>query len=135
VANVPTADGGPSGVSVVLVEDHRVLRRETADLLRASGVRVLAVTGSIRDGFAAVTALQPDVAVVGSHLPDGRGVDLCRALRPVAPRVAVLVHAGTLTRLEEREALEAGAAAVILKAIRGAALLKAVTSYGRASTQ
>ena len=121
------APGGPSaGCSVVLVEDHPVLRRRIHGQLVAAGLDVLDSVGTAEAGRDAVLAHRPDVAVVASHLPDGRGVDLCRSLRALLPQLVLLLHTGVLSAVEEREALALGVAAVIPKAIRGGELVSAV---------
>lgn len=121
---------GPScdGVTVVLVEEHPVLLRSFAGQLAEAGARVVAAVGTLDSGLDAVLFHRPDVAVIGNGLPDGRGVDLCRAVVQVAPRLVVLLHIAVLTRLEEVEAKEAGVAAVVPKTIRSASLVDAVVA-------
>jgi two-component system response regulator DevR len=122
--------GPPSGgVTVVLVEEHPVLLENFAGQLTDAGAHVVAAVGTLDSGLSAVLRHRPDIAVIGNGLPDGRGVDLCRAVTQVLPQLVVLLHAAVVTRVEEQEAREAGAAAVIPKAIRSAPLVAAVVSY------
>jgi len=118
------------GTRICLVEDHVVLRDELVNLLVGAGADVLAAVGTVDEGHRVVTAHLPDVAVIDNHLPDGRGIDLCRRLRQAAPEVTLLLHSATLTSADEQEALEAGAAAVVAKAIRGDRLLHAIATHG-----
>lgn len=122
-----------SGVTVVLVEEHPVLRQQFARQLGDAGVQVVAAVDTVHTGLDAVLDLRPDVAVIGNPLPDGRGIDLCRALREALPQLVVLLHTAMVTRLEELEAMDAGAAAVIPKGIRGAALVAAVVAHSGAA--
>jgi two-component system response regulator DevR len=115
----------------VLVEDHPVLRQQFTGRLTDAGVHVVAAVGSLFAGQDAVISHRPDVAVVASHLRDGRGIELCRTLRTAAPRVVLLLHAGVVTVFEEQEAMDAGVAAVVPKAIRGTALVAAVLAHTR----
>jgi DNA-binding NarL/FixJ family response regulator len=110
---------------VVLVEDHPVLRRRFAGELIEAGLTVAAVD-SLRAGHEAVAARTPDVAVVDTALPDGRGIDFCRALRTVQPQVVLLLHTGLVNPAEAQEAMEVGVAAVVPKAIRSGDLVAAV---------
>lgn len=118
--------GPPHPVTLVLVEDHEVVRRELRAMLELAGLRVVAAVGTAEDGRRAVQALQPHVAVVDTALPDGSGIELCRDLRTVAPGTATIVHTATVVPGLERMAHEAGASDVVLKAIDCRALLRAI---------
>jgi DNA-binding NarL/FixJ family response regulator len=119
----------PGGVTVVLVEEHPVLLERFTAQLADAGLRVVAAAGTLAAGLDAVLRLRPDVAVVGDGLPDGRGIELCRSACGAVPRLVVLLHAALVTPFEELEAKEAGVAAVVPKAIRGAALVAAVLAH------
>jgi DNA-binding NarL/FixJ family response regulator len=119
-------------VTVCLVEDYAPLRELLCDLLVESGAHLLSAVGTLRDGEAAISYHRPDVAVIDNRLPDGRGVDLIRTLAQTAPSVALLLHSGTATHDDASEALQAGAAGIILKSIRGYSLIEAIQiSAGR----
>lgn len=119
----------PAGCTVVLVEDHPLLRRRFAGQLTAGGLAVLAAVDTCATGRAAVLDHRPTVVVVDSRLADGPGLELCRALRGELPDVVLLLHARLLTAAEEREALAAGVSAVVPKTIRGGALVDAVHAH------
>ena len=73
-----------------------------------------------------IPALRPNVAVLDARLPDGSGIDVCRAVRSVDPTIQALI----LTSYEDDEALfaaiMAGAAGYVLKQIRGTDLVDAM---------
>jgi two-component system, NarL family, response regulator DevR len=117
-----------SPITVVLVEDDDAMRRQLVLLLESCGMSVVAAVPSAREGGEAVAAWQPAVAVIDNHLPDGRGVDLCRTLHLEYPGVALLIHSGLLGPDEEGEAMTVGAVAVIPKTIRGDLLIDAIRS-------
>lgn len=108
-----------------------MLRRRFAGQLADAGLTVVAAVGTAAAGRAAVLDLRPDVAVVDSRLADGRGVELCRAVRGALPQVVLLLHARLLSPAEEREALAVGVRAVVPKSIRGSQLVSVVLSCGR----
>jgi DNA-binding NarL/FixJ family response regulator len=66
------------------------------------------------------------VAVLDARLPDGSGIDVCRAVRSIDPTISVLI----LTSYDDDEALfaaiMAGAAGYVLKEIRSSDLVAAV---------
>lgn len=118
--------GAQSGISVVLVEDHELLVELLTELLTDAGIWVLATAGTCSDGHHAVSTHRPHIAIIDNELPDGSGVDLCRALSADAPEVALLLHTGSTSATQTREAMAAGAAAVVLKTLRGDTLLQPV---------
>jgi len=115
-------------ITVVLVEDHKGVRERLTHFLADAGFRVLDAVATLRQAYDSITQLRPHVAVVDNHLPDGSGVDLCRRLSGIAPDIALLIHSGTLSPAEEREALAAGARAAILKSMNTQPLLDAIRS-------
>lgn len=122
-----------SMTTVLLIDDHEVVRRGVADLLAADGdIDVVAQAGSA--GEARERVLEPaelDVAVVDVRLPDGDGIDLCRELRQLRPGLRCVV----LTAYEDDDALldahAAGVHAYLLKEVRGSDLVRAVRTVAR----
>ena len=65
---------------VLLVEDHDILAKATADLLRTEGLEVqIASTGG--QALASVGTFRPDIILCDLNLPDMAGVDVARDLR------------------------------------------------------
>jgi DNA-binding NarL/FixJ family response regulator len=122
----PTGETQPAHVTVVLVEDHAVVRDQLAGILGRAGIDVLATAATVQAGYETVLACRPDVAVLDNLLPDGLGIDLCRRLTAQVPGIPVVMHSGAMTSAERLEALDAGAAAVIPKSIRVDALIQAI---------
>jgi DNA-binding NarL/FixJ family response regulator len=114
-------------VRVALVDDHEVVRRGLRDLLDGEpGIEVVAEAGGVEEALARVGATLPDVVVVDVRLPDGDGVQLCRALRQLSspPRCLVLTAFDDERAL--MEAIVAGASGYLLKQVRGQDLVDAV---------
>ena len=114
-------------VRVFLLDDHEVVRRGLKDLFESEeGFEVVGESGSAKDAEARIPALRPDVAVLDGRLPDGSGVDVCRAIRSVDPSIRAII----LTSYDDDEALfaaiMAGAAGYVLKQIVGNDLLDVV---------
>ncbi|AHH96940.1 response regulator transcription factor [Kutzneria viridogrisea] len=112
---------------VFLVDDHEIVRRGIADLFEGEAdVTVVGEAASVAEALARIPREQPDVAVLDVRLPDGNGVELCRELRAVMPRLRCLM----LTSYSDDEALfdaiMAGAAGYVLKQVLGGDLVNAV---------
>lgn len=120
--------GSARPVTVVLVEDHVLVRDQICNLLRGAGIDVLDAVGALQDGYEAVRKHQPDVVVLDNHLPDGLGIDLCRTLTQERPDLAVVIYSGHLTWQDQDDASEAGAAAVVPKTFSGRELIAAIAA-------
>jgi DNA-binding NarL/FixJ family response regulator len=118
-------------IRVLLVEDNQVFR-EALELLLGlrDDIQIVASVGAGHEAVLAVREHVPDVVVMDYRLPGIDGVQATRAIRDVAPNVAVVVLTAS-ANLREMDALrEAGAVACLSKdqeldaivaAIRGAA--------------
>jgi DNA-binding NarL/FixJ family response regulator len=105
----------------MIIDDHDVVRRGIAEVVdRADGMSVVAEAGSVADGVRRGTLVRPQVLLVDLQLPDGTGIELITALREQLPATRAIV----LTSFDDDDALaaalDAGAAAYLLKSVRGA---------------
>lgn len=114
-------------IHVFLLDDHEVVRRGVHELLSVEDdIEVVGEAGTAAEALTRIPATRPDVAVLDVRLPDGSGVEVCREIRSNDPNIKCLM----LTSFADDEALfdaiMAGAAGYVLKAIRGTDLLSAV---------
>jgi DNA-binding NarL/FixJ family response regulator len=114
-------------IRVYLLDDHEVVRQGLRYLLEGAGdIEVVGESDSAVDATHRIPALRPDVAILDARLPDGSGIEVCRAVRAVDPDIRALV----LTSYDDDEALfaaiMAGASGYVLKEIKGTDLLSAV---------
>lgn len=114
-------------IRVYLLDDHEVVRQGLRALLEAGGdIEVVGESGSAVEATARIPALRPDVAVLDGRLPDGSGIEVCRAIRSVDPTINALI----LTSYDDDEALfgaiMAGASGYVLKEVKGTELINAV---------
>ena len=112
--------GGEGPISVMIVDDHEVVRRGIAEVVdRADGMRVVAEASSVAEGLQRAHLVHPRIVLVDLQLPDGTGIELMEALRQALPGTRSIV----LTSFDDDDAmgsaLEAGAAAYLLKSVRG----------------
>jgi len=96
-------------------------------LLEATGeIRIVGDAGDYASAMALFPELAFDVAVLDVRLPDGSGVDLCRAMRDHDPATRCLM----LTSFSDDEAFDAalvaGAKGYVVKDIRSNDLVEAV---------
>jgi DNA-binding NarL/FixJ family response regulator len=114
-------------IRVYVLDDHVDVRRGLRDLFGAEpDIAVVGESGSAAEATRRIPALRPDVAVLDARLPDGSGIEVCRAVRSQDPSVAALI----LTSYDDDDALFAailaGAAGYVLKEIGGGVLVGGV---------
>ncbi|MFZ3079033.1 MAG: response regulator transcription factor [Bellilinea sp.] len=114
-------------ISVLLVEDHKIVREGTRQLLEQS--TDMQVVGEAADGLEAVrlTAdLQPDVIVMDVRLPHMSGIEATRAITTRFPKIKVLILSAYNIDSYVFQLLEAGASGYLLKTSSGAELAEAI---------
>jgi DNA-binding NarL/FixJ family response regulator len=114
-------------IRVYLLDDHEIVRQGLRGLLEHEpDIEVVGESGSAIDAEHRIPALRTNVAVLDARLPDGSGIDVCRAVRSIDPTIRALI----LTSYDDDEALfaaiMAGASGYLLKQIRGTDLVDAV---------
>src|SRR4029079_11625072 len=114
-------------IRVFLLDDHEVVRQGLRALLESGGdIEVVGESGLASEATARIPALRPDVAVLDARLPDGSGIEVCRTVRAIDPKIKALI----LTSYDDDEALfaaiMAGASGYVLKEITGQDLIGAV---------
>lgn len=114
--------------TVVLADDHEIVRRGVRSLLESAGsYRVLA---EATDGLAAIQAVErfkPHLLFVDLSLPRLHGIEVLRQTRAASPQTRVIVLSMHNDEPYVIEALRAGAAAYILKGSESAEIGRALS--------
>jgi len=113
--------------TVVLADDHNIVREGIAALCASNGMRVL---GQVADGPPAIEMiqqLQPDFAIIDLHMPTMTGVEVVRKLRAAGCRAKLMILSISREEATVMEALRAGADAYLLKDGPGRHLVDAIT--------
>ena len=122
----------PRPVSVLVVDDHRLMREGTAALLRAD--ERVEVAGLARDGREALALAErraPDVVLLDLDMPELPGLETCAALRERHPDIEVLILTVSERDDDLYAALRLGAAGYLLKDLPPRELVQAVLEAGR----
>ena len=111
-------------IRVFLLDDHELVRTGLRALLDAEDdMAVVGEAGTAEQGLAQIGTTQPDVAILDVRLPDGNGIEVCREVQSLYPRIRCLM----LTSYSDDDALfasiMAGAYGYVLKEIGGRDLL------------
>ncbi|HEV2249352.1 MAG TPA: response regulator transcription factor [Candidatus Limnocylindria bacterium] len=116
-------------IRVLICDDHEVVREGLRGLIgRQAAMSVVGEAGTVAEAIAAAGRAKPDVVIMDVRLPDGSGVEACRAIREARPETKVVM----LTSYADDEALFAsiiaGASGYLLKQTRGQAVVDAITA-------
>lgn len=111
---------------VFILDDHELVRQGLKDLLEGEGFVVVGESGLAAEATRRIPALRPDISILDGRLPDGTGIEVCRDVRSLDPRLNCLI----LTSYDDEQAIRgavlAGAAGYILKQIRSDDLLAGI---------
>src|SRR3954453_20036660 len=99
---------------VPLIDDQPLFRAAARELLERRGFAVVAEADGAQAGLQAAEAVAPDAVVLDLHLPDGNGIDVCRALTETNPALVVLLVSADSDH--GRWARDCGAVAFVPKA-------------------
>jgi DNA-binding NarL/FixJ family response regulator len=117
----------PAATTVVLADDHAIVREGIAALCISHGMSVL---GQVADGGAAVEMieeLKPDFAILDLHMPGVTGLEAIRRLRTAGSTAKLMILSISREEGTVMEALRAGADAYLLKDGPGRHLLDAIS--------
>lgn len=125
----PTTEPTPrvADVRILIADDHEVVRIGLASLLdRQPGFSVVGEARSGAEAVAMARMTRPDVVVMDIRMPDGSGIDACRAITGEQPTIPVVM----LTTYADSDALfaaiDAGASGYVLKRVGSTELVDAV---------
>jgi two-component system, NarL family, response regulator DevR len=114
---------------ILLVDDHAAVRHGLRNLIeQETDFKVVGEAADARDVLPLVERAQPDVAVLDVRLPDGDGVDVCRAINGLKPGVKCVLLTAYLDVESVIAAFLAGASGFVLKQIRGGDVVSCIRS-------
>lgn len=116
-------------ISVLLVEDHAVVREGLAELIRREAdMEVIGEAGDGEEAVRLVKQLRPGIVLMDIAMPGLNGIEATRQIKSTLPQTKILV----LTAYDNPEfiaaMIEAGAVGYLLKNVRGKELTNAIRS-------
>jgi two-component system response regulator DevR len=114
------------GTRVYILDSHALVRLGLRELLEEAHFEVVGESGSAAEASSRIPALRPDLVVIGAHLPDGTGVEVCREIRSDNPDLRCLLLSSYDDDHALRGAVLAGAAGYVLRQLPGTALIEGI---------
>jgi DNA-binding NarL/FixJ family response regulator len=113
---------------ILLVDDHQVVRRGVAGLVRDARPEweICGESSTGREAVAAAASLRPDIVVMDISMPDMNGLEATRAILKDNPGTEVLILSMHESEQIVHDVLSAGARGYILKQDAGNDLMAAL---------
>jgi two-component system, NarL family, response regulator NreC len=132
---VSAAGPGSDPITIVLAEDHRVVRAGLRLLLDGQpDFSVVAETADVASTERRVASQPPQVLVLDVDMPDGSSIPAIPRIRAVAPQTRIVVLTMHTEPSLAREALRAGATGFVLKEAPEAELIDAIRAVAAGRT-
>jgi two-component system, NarL family, response regulator NreC len=119
-------------VTIVLADDHAVVRSAVRSVLEAEGdFEVVAEAGDVGTAVRKVLAFKPNVLVLDLNMPGGSSVEAIPKFLEVSPRTAIVVLTMDDDLRSARAVMRAGALAFVLKEAADTELVDAARAAAR----
>ena len=122
----------PKRITVLLVDDHSVVREGYRRLLeRSADVRVVGEAGNAAEAYAEFCRLDPDVVVMDISLPDMSGIEAMRHMLAREAQARTLMFSMHEEPIFASRAFQAGALGYVTKASAPDVLVEAVRAVAQ----
>jgi two-component system response regulator NreC len=125
-AGAEVVDGDGAKATIVIADDHRVVRRGLRLVLEEAGFEIASEAGDVAAALRKVRAYKPNVLVLDLNMPGGSSLQAIPRFREVSPGTAIVVLTVEAQPAYAREALRSGASAYVLKEAAARELEQAV---------
>lgn len=127
VTDLPLQSPDVKRASLVLIEDHTLVRDLLGAVLKEDPALALAGDfGGVAEGIKGCLKLKPALVIIDWMLPDGKGIDVVRALTPRLPGTRYLFLSSLEKEHIVREAIDAGVHGFVMKRASYETLFEAV---------
>ena len=130
---LPEGNGGPT--TIVLADDHAVVRSALRMLLEAElGFEVVAEAGDAPSAIQYVRGHKPSVLILDLNMPGPSSLESIPAIKEASPDTQIVVLTMQAETAFARQALQAGVAAYVLKEAAEEELVTAIRSVAHGET-
>lgn len=127
MTNPPETTAPADTIRILIADDHEVVRIGLAALLDAEeGFSVVAQAPSGQEAMRLARLHRPDVVVMDIRMPNGSGIDACRAITSELEGTPVVMLTSFADSDALFDAIDAGASGYVLKRVGSSELVRAV---------
>jgi two-component system response regulator NreC len=127
-----TENGTP--ISVVLADDHAVLRSGIRLLLERAGITAVGEAATVQEAVERAAEHQPDIVLLDVTMPGGNGIDAIPHVLAASPRSRVLMLSMHDDPTYVHGAFSAGAAGYVLKDAADTEVVAAIREVAAGAT-
>ena len=113
-------------VTVLLVDDHAILREGYKHLLESSGITVVGSVGSSEEGYQLFREFNPSITILDLSMPGQNGLDCLHKIISYKPKAHVLVCSMHEDPALAAKSIQVGAMGYITKSCTSTVLLDAI---------
>jgi len=99
---------------ILIVEDDGEILEIYRYMLRDANCEILSASG-LAEAEEIASGAQLSLVILKSHLPDGKGIELCRKLKAQFPKLMIIFFTASVYPKDQKAAKEAGADAYFVK--------------------
>lgn len=110
---------------ILYIEDDKDTRELVVLMLERENYDVVA-TASVETGLRLVEKQKFSLYIIDTRLPDGSGVDICKAIRQIDPLTPILFYSAAAYDADRNQAIDAGAQAYLVKPAQSYELFDAI---------
>lgn len=119
-------DNVVGGTRVYILDSHALVRLGLRELLEEAHFVVVGESGSAAEASQGIPGLNPDLVVIGAHLPEGTGIEVCREILSDNASLRCLLLSSYDDDHALGSAVLAGAAGYVLRQLPGTALIEGI---------
>jgi DNA-binding NarL/FixJ family response regulator len=113
-------------ISVIIADDHRILREGLAAVLKTHGIRVVGQASNGEEAILMARELKPDVILMDLEMPDVDGVIATRVIKQHMPAIKILMLSSFDENERVFEAMKMGASGYVVKRVSPEDLVKII---------
>lgn len=123
------ADGPAARVTVVIVDDHAILRSGVERLLADTGhIAVVGDADGVESGLQVIERTSPDIVLLDLDMPGIGGIDGCRRMLARRPDLGIVILSMHDDPVMARQAFAAGARGYVVKTAADDELIAAIAA-------
>ncbi len=112
--------------SILLIDDHTILREGYQQLLDSAGFKVVAQASNSEEGYRQYLNLNPDISIIDISMPGAGGLECIRRITARNPKAKILVCTMHDDSTLAMRAMDMGARGYITKSCSSSILIEAV---------
>lgn len=106
---------GKMKASVIIADDHAIIREGLKSLLEKKGIRVLGIAQNGREAIELTLEHNPDLVLMDIAMPDLNGVDATAAIKKKVPYTKIIALSMHSTKQHINDMFSSGASGYIIK--------------------